>query len=869
MAGLRRDEEELFGDEEGGDEDPEEGEDLMENMAADYVHDPEQDRYDPDMLDDGEHEPLTMAQRRAAEMEMDQREARTPLAGRRRPRAEFASPERDVLSPSMGSDLMSPMPRRRRLNSDVGDGFDVAADTDLPEDLPEAEYTLTQDNLDSENGGVVQEHLRTKIQKNFQQFLLKFCVEGQTEPKYPPLFQIMAEENEQHLEVNYMHLQTWSPTLGLWLSEHPKLILPLLNQTLMREAKRKYATYREMGGEESLRVAVHSFPVKEQIRELCTKHIGKLVTVQGVITKRSQVYNQVKLLYLNCAHCNLGVGPFYVSEGDEFQPKACLECGAHGPWKVDRGATIYRNHQKVTMQEAPGSVEPGKMPRSKEVILSGDLVDMVRPGDELVLTGVYVCKYDVEMNARTCWPVFKTELEAVHCLRKGDVKSIHMTDEQVTEILKLAETDNIRERIINSIAPSIYGMNHVKTAIALAMLGGQSKHTAGKHRIRGDINVLIVGDPGLAKSQFLKYIEQTFPRAVYTTGKGASAVGLTAAVQRDPESGNFVLEGGAMVLADNGMCLIDEFDKMNDKDRTSIHEAMEQQTISISKAGIVASLHARCSVVAVANPTEGRYDARRSFAENVNLSDPILSRFDILCVLRDESDPVQDERLADHVICSHIKAHPDATAQEKDVDPRHRIIQSNDIIDHELLTRYIVYARTKVKPSMSQIDKEKVGNFYKDIRAQSFRSGGAPMTARHVDSIMRMAEASARLELRNTVKAEDLDFAIGVMLESFIQSQKHQVAEELRQKFRRYITKATPVVDQIYGLLNRLIGIKAEQLRLARRPNDVNDVFVTVHELVQQIEINCLDMDEVRAFMGSDRFHLNFRLEDERIYRLL
>merc|ERR1719293_589866 len=169
------------------------------------------------------------------------------------------------------------------------------------------------------------------------------------------------------------------------------------------------------------------------------------------------------------------------------------------------------------------------------------------------------------------------------------------------------------------------------------MFGGRQKTRPGKHRIRGDINTLIVGDPGLAKSQFLKYVEQTFPKAVYTTGKGASAVGLTAALTRD-ESGEFALEGGAMVLADDGICLIDEFDKMSDQDRTSIHEAMEQQTISISKAGIVATLQARCAVIAVANPIEGCYNAQQTFAQNVNLTDPILSRFDILCVIRDEAD---------------------------------------------------------------------------------------------------------------------------------------------------------------------------------------------------------------------------------------
>merc|ERR1712196_487904 len=207
---------------------------------------------------------------------------------------------------------------------------------------------------------------------------------------------------------------------------------------------------------------------------------------------------------------------------------------------------------------------------------------------------------------------------------------------------------------------------------------------------------------GMAKSQFLKYVEKSFPRAVYTTGKGASGVGLTASVGRDEQTGEWALQGGAMVLADQGICLIDEFDKMNDQDRTSIHEAMEQQSISISKAGIVASLQARCAVVAVANPIEGRYDAQRSFAQNVNLSDPILSRFDMLCVLRDEADAVKDERLADHVICSHIRSHPDANSDEKLIQPKVQQQASHvDPIDQDLLKNYIVFARTHCFPKLT------------------------------------------------------------------------------------------------------------------------------------------------------------------------
>lgn len=232
----------------------------------------------------------------------------------------------------------------------------------------------------------------------------------------------------------------------------------------------------------------------------------------------------------------------------------------------------------------------------------------------------------------------------------------------------LARDDRIRKRIIKSIAPSIYGHEDIKTAIALSLFGGVSKDVK-KMRIRGDINVLLLGDPGTAKSQFLKYVEKTAHRSVFATGQGASAVGLTASVRKDPITREWTLEGGALVLADKGTCLIDEFDKMNDSDRTSIHEAMEQQSISISKAGIVTTLQARCAIIAAANPIRGRYNPTIPFQQNVELTEPILSRFDVLCVVKDAADPVVDELLAKFVVGSHLRNHPmfDKETDEMDV----------------------------------------------------------------------------------------------------------------------------------------------------------------------------------------------------------
>ena len=873
---------EEFPEDEAPDADEEEGEDLMgENMMDDYQPQPELDHYDEEMLDDGPHERMPLATRLAAEREMaarDRQEGRAP-AGR--------SPPPTAESPRRPTQIDTPFKKRLQNLASPGSaaGSSEAEDTsskkrkrtgeylseDGPdEDVPESHYDLNQETLTP--GAEVEKRLADKIRLSFEQFLIKFVPEGQLIPRYPDALHKMAEEYQAHLEVSFQHLQEWSGNLAMWLYDSPKQILPLLNETLMLQAARKFKIYTTMAnaGENELRVAISGFPVKDVIRGLCSRHTNKLVQVKGVVTKRTGVFNQVKRLWVRCAKCNFAMGPLDVAEETDLRPSKCLECQSKGPWRVDRQQTIYQNYQKLTLQESPSSVDPGKMPRSREVVLTGDLVDTVRPGDELDVTGIYRCLHDAATNARTCFPVYRTDIFAVHVSRKGDLKLVQISDDQQNQLLELAKSPNFRERFIASMAPSIYGMWHVKTAIALSIMGGRPKEVAGKHRIRGDINTLIVGDPGLGKSQFLKYVEQIFPRAVYTTGKGASAVGLTAAVTRD-ETGHWCLEGGAMVLADDGMCLIDEFDKMNDKDRTSLHEAMEQQSISISKAGIVATLQARCAVVAVANPTEGRYDPQRTFSQNVNLSDPILSRFDLTCVLRDEADPVQDEMLADHVVCSHIRSHPDATQEEKNKKPRLQYQQTHaQPISQDLLKKFIVHARQRVAPKMGDVDAEKLAAFYSELRAEASRTGGVPMTARHMDSLIRLAEANARIELRQHVTSADIDNAIAVMLESFIQSQKHQVAEEIRKKFRRYLARG-PLGDQVCALLEKLFKQKVIQIQLSQPAKDVEikDVFLEMSDIVRALEQQDLAVEDAASFMSAPRVQQNFRLDGERLYRVL
>jgi DNA replication licensing factor MCM2 len=441
-----------------------------------------------------------------------------------------------------------------------------------------------------------------------------------------------------------------------------------------------YPSYESIHSE--IHVRITELPSSVSLRDLRQNNLNCLVRVSGVVTRRTGVFPQLKYVKFDCGKCGATLGPFFQDTNKELKISFCSACEGRGPFTVNSEQTVYRNYQKMTLQESPGSVPAGRLPRHREVILLWDLIDVAKPGEEIEVTGIYRNNFDASLNTKNGFPVFSTVLEANHINKKEDLfAAFRLTEEDERMIRTMGRDERIAKRIIKSIAPSIYGHDDIKTAIALSLFGGVPKDINRKHRIRGDINVLLLGDPGTAKSQFLKYVEKTASRAVFTTGQGASAVGLTASVRKDPVTREWTLEGGALVLADKGHCLIDEFDKMNDADRTSIHEAMEQQSISISKAGIVTSLQARCAIIAAANPIRGRYNPTIPFQQNVELTEPILSRFDVLCVVKDAVDPVQDEMLAQFVVGSHLRSHPQfdeaqdevnvSTSVDADVSKRH------------------------------------------------------------------------------------------------------------------------------------------------------------------------------------------------------
>ena len=603
----------------------------------------------------------------------------------------------------------------------------------------------------------------------------------------------MCEENRASFEVDYNILASECQVLAYFLPEAPTEVLEIFDEAAKNVVLSMFPRYEAIAKE--IHVRITDLPLVEELRSLRQLHLNQLIRTSGVVTASTGVLPQLSLIKYDCDKCGYVLGPFVQSQNQETKPGVCPQCQSRGPFSVNMEETLYKNFQRITIQESPGKVPAGRLPRSKDAILLGDLCDSCRPGDEIELTGVYTNNYDGSLNTAQGFPVFATVIMANHVLRKDESNATKsMTDEDIKAIVALSKDERIGERIVASIGPSIFGHEDIKRGLAMALFGGQAKDKSEKHKVRGDINVLLCGDPGTAKSQFLKYVEKIAPRAVFTTGQGASAVGLTAYVQRSPVTKEWTLEAGALVLADKGVCLIDEFDKMNDQDRTSIHEAMEQQTISISKAGIVTSLKARCAVIAAANPIGGRYDPSMTFSENVDLTEPILSRFDVLCVVRDTVDPVGDEHLARFVVGSHMRNHP--LAEEVDCERMENIekrlasatnLSGVEKIPQDLLKKYILYARERTHPKLHAMDQDKVAKMYSDLRRESMATGSIPITVRHIESMIRIAEAHAKMHLREFVRDDDVNMAIRVMLESFIDTQKFSVMKAMKRKFARYV----------------------------------------------------------------------------------
>jgi len=552
----------------------------------------------------------------------------------------------------------------------------------------------------------------------------------------------------ESITVDFEELFAFDQRLAERLLEKPDAFLQHASNAAYAQLGIEDAEYA--GKIEKVTVRIVKLLGKEQLRKLGSKQMGKLIMIEAIIVRATPVRPMVMNAAFRCKRCGT---INQVEQTGQFlkAPPVCAgpDCGRDGPFEFVQDESTFIDSQDLRLQEKPEDLPPGQLPRTLNVKLVGsEIVDLARPGDHVSIVGV------VRAFAPSRPGIGKLRTFILHL----DANSIEVlgkepetkppSPEEEEKILALSKDPEVHRKIMNSIAPSIYGYEHIKEAILYLLFGGVSK-SLPDITIRGEMNSLLIGDPGTAKSQLLQYVAKIAPRGLYTSGRGTTAAGLTAAVIRE-KGGGMSLEAGALVLADKGIACIDEMDKMRPEDRVAIHEAMEQHTVSVAKGGIVATLNARTAMLAAANPALGRYEPHRTVAENISLPVTILSRFDLIFVLRDVPDKEADAKMSEHILEIHRRGESPVEAQ----------------IDSDLMRKYISYSKT-IKPRLSKAALKHLSEFYLAMRSASETEGSpVAITARQLESLIRIAEARARAALRKEVTGEDAEAAIAIMKRS-------------------------------------------------------------------------------------------------------
>ncbi|KAM7213583.1 hypothetical protein V8F06_011027 [Rhypophila decipiens] len=563
-------------------------------------------------------------------------------------------------------------------------------------------------------------------------------------------------------------------------------------------------------------------------RTLSSQHLNGMVSIEGIVTRTSLIRPKI----VKSVHYNEAENIFHfreyrdqtMSNGVTTPSIYPTEDDKGNPLTTEYGFSTYRDHQTVSIQEMPERAPAGQLPRGVDVILDDDLVDRVKPGDRVQLVGIYRTLGNRNTNHNSA--NFKTVILANNIVllsskSGGGVATHTLTDQDIRNINNIAKNPKLFELLSQSLAPSIYGHDYIKKAILLMLLGGVEKNLDNGTHLRGDINILMVGDPSTAKSQLLRFVLNTAPLAIATTGRGSSGVGLTAAVTSDKETGERRLEAGAMVMADRGVVCIDEFDKMSDVDRVAIHEVMEQQTVTIAKAGIHTSLNARCSVIAAANPVFGQYDTRKDPHKNIALPDSLLSRFDLLFVVTDDVEHERDRQVSDHVLRMHRYREPGtakgapvrenaqqalnvALNQQAEDEGPTEVYQPYNAMLHAgvrgtgrgvdkkpkvlsipFMKKYIQYAKNRIKPVLTKQASDRIAEIYVGLRNDDMASNQrktSPMTVRTLETLIRLATAHAKARLSTRVEVKDAAAAEQILRFALF---KEVVKDESRKKRRK------------------------------------------------------------------------------------
>lgn len=643
--------------------------------------------------------------------------------------------------------------------------------------------------------------------RTFQNFL---SVRVNDIPVYEREIQRMLKKEKKRLAINIDELRTFDINFATGLLETPADFLPPALKALNEMVHAIYSPVETPGitlaeDDEFYLSFVGSFGAYSlSPRTINSSYLSKMVSIEGIITKASLVRPKiVKSVHYNDAK-KFFFSREYRDQTTSFDPINTVvtyptEDADGNKLETEYGYCKYKDHQVITIQELPELAPPGQLPRSLDVILDDDLADCAKPGDRIQVIGVYrSLGGGLNDNGAFKVVILANSVYQLHALSTSTRVTENLTARDIDNIVKLSRKKQVFQLLSESLAPSIYGHTYIKQAVLLMLLGGTSKTLDNGARLRGDINILMVGDPSTAKSQMLRFVLNTAPLAITTTGRGSSGVGLTAAVTTDKETGERKLEAGAMVLADQGIVCIDEFDKMNDVDRVAIHEVMEQQTITISKAGIHTSLNARCAVIAAANPIYGQYDTFKTPQQNIALPDSLLSRFDLLFIVTDDINDERDRRISEHVMNMHRFVPPgygegepikekssirmavgDFDTEESTGDKTSKVFLRYNpslhagitIIDRDglakplvltipFLKKYVQYAKTK-QPMLTENAKNLIVDIYASLRndENTKNSRTTPITARTLETLIRLATAHAKLKLSATVTVKDVRVA--------------------------------------------------------------------------------------------------------------